>query len=384
MRIGYEITAVGERPSGIGTYALQLLHGLAEVEQGHEYLLLSNRPHSSPQLRALPGTSDLTRPCPSRMLWMQLLLPGQLGAARPDLCHYPNSLGPLRSSCPYVVTIHDMTLSQMPRFHPWRKQLLVRPLIPLVARNAARIITVSSQARDDLVRILRVPAERVTVIPEAAAPSFRPASLAEQRRVRAAHGLHKPYLLYVGTLEPRKNLIRLIRAWHMLRQRRAIPQQLVLVGAPGWQYRPIFAEAHRLGCADDLIFAGYLPRDDLPGLYSAADAFAFPSLAEGFGLPVLEAMACGAPTLISDIGALREVTAGAALAVNPRDTAAISAALERLLSDEPLRRELSAAGIARAASFSWQRTARETLAVYKAAVARQFCPQIAPMSGPLV
>jgi glycosyltransferase involved in cell wall biosynthesis len=260
MRIGYEITAVGERPSGVGTYALQLLHGMAEVEDGNEYLLLSNRGHHRPQVRALPGLRDLTRPFPSRMLWMQLLLPGLLGAARPDLCHYPNSLGPLRSPCPYVVTIHDMTLSQMPRFHPWRKQLLVRPLIPLVARRAARVITVSAQARDDLVGRLRVRPERVAVIPEAAAPAFRPAAAAEQLRVRRAHGVEGPYVLYVGTLEPRKNLTRLIRAWHGLRRRRAIPHRLVLVGAPGWQYGPIYAEAERLGCAGEVVFTGYVPR----------------------------------------------------------------------------------------------------------------------------
>lgn len=369
MRIGYEITAVSEQPSGVGTYALQLLRGMVEEEREHEYLLFSNRPHHRQHIGALSGLHDMMRPFPSRMLWMQLLLPGQLGALRPDLCHYPNSIAPLRSPCPYVITVHDMTLSQMPRYHPWRKQLLVRPLVPLVARRATRVITVSSQARDDVVRLLRIPASRVSVIPEAAAPIFRPVARAEQERVRERYGLRKPFVLYMGTLEPRKNLIRLIQAWHRLRQRAAIPHQLVLVGAPGWQYGPIYAAARRLGYADDVIFAGYLPREDLPGLVCAADAFAFPSLAEGFGLPALEAMACGTPTLISDTPALREVAGDAALAANPRDVAALSAALERLLTDEPLRERLRGAGIARAALFSWRRTARETLAVYRSALA---------------
>ncbi|GAB4424514.1 MAG: glycosyltransferase family 1 protein [Chloroflexi bacterium OHK40] len=370
MRIGYEITAVGERPSGIGTYTLELLQGLAAAEEAHEYLLLANRSHHRDHLGQLPRVRDLWRPFPNRMLWMQLLLPRQLRATRPDLCHFPNSLGPLDSPCPYVVTIHDMTLSLMPRHHPLRKQLLVRPLVPLVARRAARVITVSNAARNDLVRLLRVPAERVVVIPEAAAPIFRPTSAEERRRVRAAHGLPERYVLFVGTLEPRKNLVRLIRAWGALRARGLVAQQLVLVGAPGWQYRAIYAEASQLGCAEDVIFTGYVPRADLPGIFGAADVFAFPSLAEGFGLPVIEALACGTPTLISATAALTEVAGDAALTVDPRDIASIRDGLERLLTDEGLRRRLRAAGLARARDFSWQRTARETLAVYRVAAAQ--------------
>lgn len=371
MRIGYEITSVGTQPSGVGTYALQLLLGMAEVESRHEYLLFSNRPDHRRQLASLPAVQDLARPFPNRMLWMQLLLPGQLSAARPDICHYPNSIGPLRSPVPYVVTIHDMTLSMMPRHHPLRKQLLVRPLIPLVARRAARIITVSSQAREDIVRLLRVPAERVVVVPEAAAAIFRPAGAAELARVRETYGLRRPYILYIGTLEPRKNLVRLIRAWHQLRQRRAAPHQLVIVGAPGWQYRSIYEEAQRLGYADDVVFPGYLPRADLPAIYSAADAFAFPSLAEGFGLPVVEAMACGTPVLTSDTPALREVAGEAAVRVDPWSVASIAEGLERLLTDRDLHAAMRTAGLARAAHFSWHRAARETLAVYHGALIPQ-------------
>lgn len=365
MRIGYDVTPVGERMSGVGTYTLQLLLGMAGAEAGHEFLLLSNRPDHQGRLAALPALRDAWAPYPSRMLWMQLALPRHLAALGAEICHYPNSIAPLRSPCPYVLTIHDMTLSTMPGHHPLRKRLLVAPLIPLVARRAARVITVSEQARRDIVRLLRVPAERVTVISEAAAPRFRPADAAEQARVRAAHGLRRPFLLYIGTLEPRKNLVRLIRAWHELRRRGAIQHQLAIVGAPGWQYGPIFREAARLGCADDLIFTGYLPAGDLPALYSAAEAFAFPSLSEGFGLPVVEAMACGTPVLISDTPALAEVAGPAALRVDPRSVASIAAGLERLLTDGPLRERLRAAGLARAGALSWERAARETLGVYR-------------------
>lgn len=371
MRIGYDITSLGARPSGVGTYTLQLLLGMAEADAGHEFVLLANRHEHGVALAGHPSLRPRPRPFPSRMLWMQALLPQFLAAEGVQLCHYPNSIAPLRSPCPYVVTIHDMTLSLMPGRHPWRKQLLVRPLIPLVARRAARVITVSQQARADIVRLLRVPEERVAVIAEAAAPIFRPAPPEEQARVRAAYGIAGPYLLFIGTLEPRKNLVRLIRAWHSLRQRGAIPHRLVIVGAPGWAYRQIYAELHRLRCTDDLIFTGYLPLADLPAIYSAADGFAFPSLAEGFGLPVLEALACGTPTLISNTPALVETAGQAAVRVDPYDVPAIADGIERLLTDQALRDRLRRAGPARAAHFSWRRSAQATLALYHQVVHEQ-------------
>lgn len=364
MRIGYDVTPLGERMSGVGTYTLQLLLGMAEAEPTHEFLLLSNRTGHHAQLAAGPPLRDAWAPFPSRALWMQLALPRRLSSLAPDICHYPNSIAPLRSPCPYVITVHDMTLSTMPGHHPWRKQLLVRPLIPLVARRAARVIAVSEQARREIVRLLRIPAERVSVIYEAPAAIFRPAAAAEQARVRAAYGLDGPFVLYVGTLEPRKNLVRLIQAWHRLRQAGAIEHRLVIVGAAGWQYAPIYSEAARLGAAD-LIFPGYVPLADLPALYSAADAFAFPSLSEGFGLPVVEAMACGTPVLISDTPALAEVAGPAALRVDPRSVDSIADGLGRLLGDAALHERLRAEGLARAASLSWLRAARETLVVYR-------------------
>jgi glycosyltransferase involved in cell wall biosynthesis len=331
----------------------------------HEFLLLSNRPPAAPDLPCSARARALVQPLPSRMLWMQGALPRLLRQVRPDICHYPNSIGPLASPCRYVVTIHDMTLTLLPRYHPWRKHMLVRPLIPLVARRAARIITVSEHARSDIVRLLRVPAERVVAIPEAAAPGFRAAAPAEQARVRERYGLRGPYVLYVGTIEPRKNLVGLIRAWHRLWRRGAIPHQLVLVGGRGWRDGAIYRAIRSIDCGDALRLVGYVPSADLPGLFSAADAFAFPSLAEGFGLPVIEAMACGTPALISTARALQELAGDAALAVDPYDERAIEEGLERLLNDAALREQLRARGLRRAAQYSWEATARRTLAVYR-------------------
>lgn len=370
MRIGYDITPIGDQQSGVGNYTLYLLNHLTEVDASHEYLLLTHRTNRPPGLPVSANCRAVVRQFPNRMLWMQCALPGTLRRSQAQVCHYTNSIAPLFSPCPYVVTIHDMTLSLLPGYHRWRKQILVRPLIPLVARRAQQIITVSQSARQDIIRLLHVPAERVVVIPEAAAPLFRPAGMAEQQRVRAAYGLHTPYVLYVGTLEPRKNLVRLIRAWYDLRRRGVIPQRLVIVGARGWQYQPIYREVQALGCADDILFTGHVPSNDLPGLYSAADAFAFPSLYEGFGLPVVEAMACGTPVLTSDTPALAEVAGAAALRVDAQHTAAIRAGLERLLTDSALHADLRQRGLQRADSFSWRTTALQTLQVYYQVVER--------------
>lgn len=367
-RIGYDVTSMIGMCTGVGNYTRQLLTHMLAVAGEHDFLLMANHQDAvqdvAPSARARP----LIRDFPSRMLWMQTVLPGQLRAAKPDLCHYPNSIAPLHSPCRYVVTIHDMTLSLLPQYHPWRKRLIVRPLIPLIARRATRIITDSEHARADIVRLLRVPPERVVVVPLAAAAIFRPASADEQARVRARYQLDQPYLLYVGTLEPRKNLVRLIHAWHTLWRRGIIPHQLVLVGGRGWQDAEIYATIAQLNCGAALRLAGYVPTADLPALYSAADAFAFPSLSEGFGLPVIEAMACGTPVLISTAPALRELAGAAALAIDPRDERALTDTLELLLTDAALRADLRTRGLLRAAAFSWDRAARSTLEVYQEAI----------------
>jgi glycosyltransferase involved in cell wall biosynthesis len=380
MRIGVDVTAIGAQPSGVGNYTQYLLNHLVEVDGGHEYLLLSNQPARPSYLSSTAALRDVLDPFPSRMLWMQCRLPGRLREVRPDVCHYPNSIGPLFNPCPYVVTIHDMTLSLLPRYHPWRKQLLVRPIITLVALHARQIITVSQNARADIMRLLHVPADRVVAIPEAAGPCFHPVDSDHQARVRSAFHIDGPFILYVGTLEPRKNLVRLIRAWHRIRRSGVIPHQLVVAGARGWQDRSIFEEVRRLTGGNGIIFTGYVPLEDLPALYSAADAFAFPSLYEGFGLPVIEAMACGTPALISSAPALVEVAGDAAVQVDAYSVEAISLGLERILTDDVLRQELRERGFQRARALSWTATATQTLQVYQHAMGTSLRPATAQVS----
>jgi glycosyltransferase involved in cell wall biosynthesis len=212
----------------------------------------------------------------------------------------------------------------------------------------------------------RVSPERVVVVPEAAAPHFGPPTPSMLAATRARFGLSRPYVLFVGFLEPKKNLGVLLEAVAALRRTGAWGEtELIVVGAPGWGPNPV-ARAQALGLADVVRFVGAVADAELPGLYGGALTFAFPSLWEGFGLPALEAMAAGAPVVASNRGALPEVTAGAALLVDPAPQP-LAEALEQLLTDPPLRERLRLAGLARAAQFSWERTARETLMVYRAA-----------------
>lgn len=371
MLIGYEASALQGCKSGVGYYAENLLAGMMSVAPQHDYVLFSNRDMAGAW--DAPAAGRLSqykgRYFPVRMAWMQGVLPGTLRRVRPDVCHYPNYLAPVASKCPSVVTLHDMTLFVTPRFHNWKKLLLDRTLIPLVARRAQAIVTVSHSAGDDIVRYLGVPPSKVHVIMNAVSSAFHEITdEAQLGIVRTRYGLDGPYILYVGTIEPRKNLVRLINAFRILKKQ-GLPHKLVLVGQQGWHSASIYAEVEKHDLGKDVLFTGYVPFGDLPALYSGASVMACPSLYEGFGLPVLEAMSCGAPVVTSGSSALGEVADGAALLVDPQSSAQIADALYSVCTDGELAAQLSAKGRARARQFTWENAARATLAVYDSLVA---------------
>jgi glycosyltransferase involved in cell wall biosynthesis len=266
-----------------------------------------------------------------------------------------------------VTTVHDLIPFRFPRLVPWRHRWAVRVLLSGALRRAARVIAVSEATRADLLARYRLPPDRVVVVPEAASPRFAAVSAAEVARVRARHGLEGPYVLFVGLLEPKKNVAGLLEAVARLRRDGTWgPTRLVVAGAVGWGVAALPEHAGRLGLDGVVRWLGAVDEADLPGLYGGAVCFAFPSLWEGFGLPALEAMAAGTPVVASRRGALPEITADAALLVEP-DAASVADGLGRMLADAGLRQRLRDRGLARARAFSWERTARETLAVYRAA-----------------
>ena len=368
MLLGFDATTL--RKTGVGYYTWRLLERLTEVDGPanpiDEVLLLSNRPvamSSIPRTHQPQGSQF-----PLRSVWMQSLLPLLLKASRPDLCHF--TAGPRARRTPFVVTFHDMTLQLMAKFHPWRKRALTSSLMPTIARKARLIITPSQSARDDLARLYKLPKSKIRVIPHAADTQFRPRTDASSfETIARRYRLQKPYILYVGTLEPRKNLVRTLTAFSRLAPRFS-DYRFYLAGDLGWHAPQLLQAIEKLGLRDRVRRLGYVEEEDLPALYSHAELFVYPSLYEGFGLPVLEAMASGVPVLTSNTSSLTEITAGAALLVDPVDVDGMKEAMEHGLSDAGERERRVAAGLARARSFSWERTARETIAVYEEALER--------------
>jgi glycosyltransferase involved in cell wall biosynthesis len=352
--------------SGVGNYTAELLTALIDRDDERRYALLANRTLNGAASRGSLG--QIGRRFPNRSAWMQLMLPRDLAGLRPDVCHFTNSIAPLRAPCPIVITLHDMSLFVHARLHPLKSRLAVRPIIPMVARRAAAIITVSQHAKCEIVAGLRVPPEKVHVIYEAAAPQYHViTAAAELDRVRQRYRLQKPFVLYVGTIEPRKNLTRLVLAFAQA-QRQNPELELILVGQLGWQYDSLLKTIEDLQLGNAVRRLGYVPDEDLPALYNLARVLAFPSLYEGFGLPVVEAMACGTPVLTSNGSSLAEIAADASCQIDPLDVDDIAHGLRCLASDDDLHARLRAAGLARSAQFSWQRAAEETVHVYDAVV----------------
>ncbi|MFN8497671.1 MAG: glycosyltransferase family 1 protein [Anaerolineae bacterium] len=363
--IGFDATTLRGAKSGVGYYTSNLLAHLVEEDAEHDYLLLSNR---SVEGEAAGRRLSPRYAFPNRSIWMHMVLPAALRAEQPVLCHFTNFTAPLSCQTPFVVTIHDMTLSLFPRLHPMRQHVVMRPFVPMIARRAAAIIAVSHSARADIVRLLGVPESKVHVIYEAAAARFQPVSTAQVAATRQRYGLHGRYILYVGTIEPRKNLVRLVEAYARLRAA-GLPHQMLLVGKLGWDYKALYERIAALGVGGDVHFLGYVPSDDLVSLYNMAEVFAFPSLYEGFGLPVIEAMACGTPVVTTRAGSLAEVAGDAALTVDPLSVGELADALTAVVSDRPLAGQMRERGLARASELSWRETARQTLAVYRQAIA---------------
>ncbi|HWQ11813.1 MAG TPA: glycosyltransferase family 1 protein [Roseiflexaceae bacterium] len=381
MHIGIDISriAVSAR-TGTEHYTYELLAAIARRDRERRYTLYCNRPPA-----ALPplGPNFALRRIPLARLWTHVRLSAEVLRRPPDVLFVPAHVlplgAPLARRTRSVVTIHDMGYLHFPAAHTRAQRLYLRLSTAWSARAAHRVIAVSAATRADLVRLAGVRPEKIAVVHHGLAERFRRRMTADRglttddhgsttgdrRRVREIVGSEAPYFLYVGTIQPRKNLVRLIEAFAAAFNVQPSPHnvRLVIAGKTGWLAQGIAQRAAELGVADRVRFAGYVPDEDVPDLMTGALAFVFPSLYEGFGMPVLEAMSCGAPVLTSTTSSLPEVAGDAALLVDPEDTPAIAAALTRLAAEPELRAELRRRGYARAAQFTWERCAEQTLAV---------------------
>jgi glycosyltransferase involved in cell wall biosynthesis len=373
MRVGLDAIPLVAAKTGVGHYTNALAEWLARTHPDHQYELFSpfdfafdaRHGHTPPNLgkRFLPVRSVFRK-------WWLLGLPALLHISPVDVFHGTNYCVPVFAPCPTVVTIHDLSLLAHAATHPEGNVERGRRRLPIMARRATMIIAPSEWTRREIVSRLGLRAERIRVIQEAAREGMRPRTAAECQSVLARHGICRPYLLYVGTIEPRKNLTTLIRAYEELRRATRHRPQLVICGGRGWLDEEVFRLVEELGLQEEVRFTGYVEEAELPALYSAAEVFVYPSLYEGFGLPPLEAMACGAPVVTSNTSSLPEVVGEAGLMVPPRDVRALAHTLTRLLETAALRQQLSRAGLERAARFSWERAANETQAVYDEVVER--------------
>lgn len=364
MIVAIDCTTLKGRLSGVGYYTARLVdeivRQIAENSTNSRVVLLSNRVID----RVVPqGASVYTGfRFPLRSVWMQFLLPLVLRRVRPNLTHFTNYLAPAWMSEPYVVSVHDMSLTRVPEHHTLRKRFLTATLAPRVAERARLVLAPSHATRRDIIEDLQIPEGRVWMVPYAAGEEFKPTTERPQSLPRSVTS----YVLYVGTIEPRKNLVRALDAFALV-ARQYPDVSFVLAGQRGWKCEEIYSRAASSDLRDRVVILDYVSESDLPRLYSHATACFYPSLFEGFGFPVLEAMACGTPVITSDTTSLAEIGEDAALLVDPLNVAAMASAVSKVLQDSGLRADLRARGFARAGSYSWVHTAKETLRAYEAA-----------------
>ena len=387
MKIGIDARWIFKELSGIGSYTRELIRHLARLERADEFVIyfsdpaLRDRTVAETDLGRAPNFSTRLLPFGLFSIRNQFRLPSLLAEAVLDVFHSTNYMIPLRAfprrrpghiRC--VTTIHDLIPLMFPAYAPraWKRRFfpLYRWLMHEVALRSDLVITDSQSARDDVVRHLRLPPERVLAIPLGVETKFKPLARANADAMGWIPGgaRAEKTILWVGRADPYKNLVGLIEAFAALRKKYRLPVELRLVGPKDRRYPEASRLAASLGIADAVTWLGYLPDDRLVNEYQHADVFVQPSWYEGFGLPVLEAFACGMPVICSNKGSLPEVAGGAALTVQPQDMIGLTEAMRRVLTDSRLARDMRARGLRQAQKFTWEATARMTLETYKKAV----------------
>ena len=368
MRIGIDATALPPNPVGAGNYIIQLVRALAALETEHQFTIFAQQ-SGRELIGGLPEHVHWVvvpnlRPA-VRLLWEQVRLPALVKRSAVDLLHSPHYTRPAILPCASVVTFHDMTFFLFPELHTRAKQIFFPFAIRHSARHADALIAVSENTRRDAMRILGIPANRIFATPLGISEGFHPIEdqvLLEEGRQR--YQLPAKFILYVGLIEPRKNIPLLLNAYARLVSQVDLPP-LVLVGRQGWMYEQVYQLVEQLELNDRVHFKGYIPAQNLPIVYNLAQLFVYPSTYEGFGLPPLEAMACGTPVITTAISAMLDNVGDAGLLIPPQDETALAHAIQTLLIDHSLRDHLSVAGRRRASEFTWKRTAMETLKVYQ-------------------
>ncbi|HEY0080220.1 MAG TPA: glycosyltransferase family 1 protein [Pyrinomonadaceae bacterium] len=373
MRIGIDGIPLAEVKTGVGHYTFELAHHLALAAPDDRFDLLSHLPFNESALAGLdpqPANLSLIQERVNRITrhWWAVGLPLYIRTHSLDLFHGTNYDVPLWGGCPSVLTVHDLSLLLYSETHEARRVRRARRRLPLMTRAATMIIAPTRSVKREICEHLRAPADKVVVVPEAPRSSFRPLPPEQSAEVRARLRVEDNFILYVGTIEPRKNILTIVRAFEEVLSETPLRPQLVIAGKRGWLTDKLFAYIESAALGDRLHMTGYISDSDLRALYSSCGLMVFPALYEGAGLPPLEAMACGAPVITSDTPAISEMVGDAARLVHPTDYKALARAITELLADEAARRSLRAGGLKRASLFTWERAARGTYEVYEEAL----------------
>lgn len=377
MRVGIDICRLTDPKTGVGNYIRNLLDGLAQVDSQTRYLLYPYfwdcfaRPVRDLQkyVPAQPNFRLYGRFWPEiwvKLWWFGFKLSKERLLGRVDVTHSTNITGPRLKKSRLAVTIHDLSFLREPNWHKADNVDFSMRALKGAVQNADALIAPSQFTADELASFYPETADRVRVVPEAVSTDFKPnTDSAALEAIRTKYDLARPFFLFVGTLEPRKNVAKLVRAFHKFQATGLGEHELILAGGVGWKAEGALAAIRHQAGQNRVRHLGYVPDKDLPALYQAAFALVYPSLYEGFGLPVLEALACGLPVITSRASSMAEIGGESALYVDPKDENEIAAAMTRLVEDSGLHAKLSAAGPSRASLFSLPEMGRRTLAVYR-------------------
>ena len=375
MHIGIDAHAIGARQGGNETYIKNLVAALAELDRENRYtLFLANAQAARAWRGRYANFAVRLLPPPTPIVRVPVALAFELRRFPVDVLHVQYTAPPF-CPAPVIATIHDLAFEHLPETFTRRGQMQLRLTVRRTARRAARIITVSEFSRQDIIRTYRLPPEKIAVAHNGIEACFtpHPASSSEAADTRRRFGIERDYVLAVGSLQPRKNLARLVRTYAKLRAEHAgFNHQLVIAGRKLWLSGEIFAEIERQKCARDCVVTDYVAEEELPALYRSAAAFVYPSLFEGFGLPPLEAMACGTPVVTSNTSSLPEIVGDAAVMIDPYDETAMAQAMLEVVSNQQLRARLREAGRQRAQGFTWRAAAEKTLALYQEVLNAEF------------
>ena len=373
MKIAIDLTQIPDKLTGVGFYMENLVKALALIDASNDYIIFVRKPTKGYFKVDQPNFKYIiipTYPMPLRVLWEQLALPLRLLAQRCVVLHSPHYTTPLLGWWfKRVVTFPDLTFYLFPQMHQKFKTVYFQAMMRLSSRIADAIISISYSTSQDIARIFITPAGKINTIHLAASSIYR-ADIpgGDIRQILGKYGIPEKYILYVGTIEPRKNILGLVKAYLASSPTLKAQYKLVIVGKKGWHYAELFTFLEDRQEKKDIIFTGYAQEEDLPYLFNGASLFVYPSFYEGFGIPVLEAMACGVPVITSNISSMPEVVGKAGLLVDPNNHKEISSAMEKALTDVALREKMRTEGLKQEKQFSWEKCAGETLRVYEKVV----------------